>query len=94
MCLPEELYSAMLEVGYSAKRHKIPGPLSDTMLSCARQSLGLWREDEKHMVQFSHRMLSGPTNLRGTTGQLPEPVASTCYRLIRLLEYISSLYVI
>ena len=32
-------------------------------------------------------MLAGPTNLRATTGHLPEPVASACWRLIGLLEY-------
>ena len=32
MGLPEELYFAMLGVGWQAKRHKIPGPLARTMI--------------------------------------------------------------
>ena len=31
-----------------------------------------------------------PDQPPGTTGQLPEPVASACWRLVRLLEYLSS----
>jgi hypothetical protein len=45
MGLPEELYCAMLEVGYCAKKHKVPGPLADTMVSVAQMSLELWRRD-------------------------------------------------
>ena len=41
-------------------------------------------------MRFAAGMLAGPTNLRATTGQLPEPVASACWMLIRLLEYHSS----
>ena len=81
MGLPEELYFAMLEVSYSARRHKIPGPLAQI----AQKSL--WRQDEKAAMRFADR---GPTNLRVTTGQLPEPVASTCWRLVNLLEFAAS----
>ena len=90
MGLPEELYCAMLEVGHCARRHKIPGPLAHTMVSVARQELETWREDEKAAMRFAAMVLAGPTNLRVTTGQLPEPVASACWRLIRLLEYLAS----
>ena len=91
MGLPEELYSAMLMVGYCARRHKIPGPLAQTMIDTARHSLDLWRQDEKAAMRFAALVLSGPTNLRTTTGHLPEPVASACWRLIGLLEYLASL---
>ena len=88
MGLPEELYTAMLEVGYAARRHKVPGPLAPTMIAVAQNSLESWREDETTMTRFAYRTLWGPTNLRATTGQLPEPVASACWRLITLFEYL------
>ena len=88
MGLPEELYSAMLEVGHCARRHKIPG-LAHTMVDTAQRSLELWRDDERIMVRFARKVLAGSTNLRATTGQLPEPVASACWRLLRLVEYLA-----
>ena len=90
MGLPEELYCAMLEVGHCTRRHKISGPLAHTMIDIAQKSLELWRRDEKTAMRFAAGMLAGPTNFRATTGQLPEPVASACWRLIGLLEYHSS----
>ena len=94
MGLPEELYSAMLEVGHCARRHGhsvSPGGLTHTMINTAQTLLELVREDERTMVRFARKVLAGPTNLRVTTGQLPEPVASACWRLLGLLEYLTSL---
>ncbi|MEW8237047.1 MAG: hypothetical protein AB2727_02540 [Candidatus Thiodiazotropha taylori] len=85
----DELYLAMLEVGHAARRHEIPGPLAHTMIDVAQKTLELRRRDEKTAMRFATRVLAGPTNLRATTGQLPEPVASLCLRLIRLLENFS-----
>ena len=87
MGLPEELYLALLEVGLCARHHKIPGPLTHTMIDVAQKLLELWQRDERAAMRFATGVLSGPTNLRETTGQLPEPVASACWRLIGLLEY-------
>jgi hypothetical protein len=87
MGLPEELYFAMLELGYCARRSKIPGPLAPTMIDSAQKCLDLWREDKGLMQSFAVRILSGPTNLRETTGQLPEDCARACWRIITLLEY-------
>ena len=39
--LPEELYFAMLDMGYCAKRHKIPAPLARTMIYIAEEFLDL-----------------------------------------------------
>ncbi|MEW7980833.1 MAG: hypothetical protein AB2813_13835, partial [Candidatus Sedimenticola endophacoides] len=78
MGLPEELYFAMLEVGHAARRRKIRGPLAGSMIDIAQKSLELWRRDEKTAMRFAKGVLAGPTNLRATTGQLPEPVASAC----------------
>jgi hypothetical protein len=89
MGLPEELYSAMVEVGYAARRHKIPGPLANVLIDTAHKSLDLWRQDEQAAMRFAAKVLAGPTNIREMTGQLPEPVASACWRLIRLLEYLA-----
>ena len=48
--LVDELYMAMLEVGLSARRHKIPAlDLIDT----AQKSLDLWRRDEKAAFRFA-----------------------------------------
>jgi hypothetical protein len=91
MSLPEELHFAMLEVGYCARRHEIPGPLAHTMISIAHKSLELWRKDERAAMRFAAMVLAGHTNLRLTTGQLPEPVAAACWRLIELLEYLACL---
>ena len=90
--LATELYFAMLEVGRCARRHKIPGPLTHAMIDIAQKSLDLWRRDERAAMHFAAMVLAGPTNLRVTTGQLPEPVASACWRLISLLEYLSLEY--
>ena len=91
MGLPEELFSVMLEVCLCARRHKIPGPLAHTMVDTAQKSLELWRDDERTMVRFARKVLAGPTDLRVTTGQLPEPVAEACWRLVKLVEYVASL---
>ena len=87
--LADELYLAMLEVRHAARRHKIPGPQAHIMIDIAQKSLELWRRDDKTAMCFAAGVLAGPTNLRATTGQ-PEPVASACWRLIRMLEYLSS----
>lgn len=91
MALVDELYCAMHEVGYCARRNRIPGPLARTMIDIAQKSLDLWRRDEGAAMRFAAMVLSGPTNLRKTTGQLPEPARSACWRLIGLLEYVASL---
>ena len=91
MGLPEELYFAMLEVGHCARRHKIPGPLAHTMIDIAQTSLELWRWDERAAMRFAAMVLAGPTSLRETTGQLPEPVASDCWRLLGLVEFLATL---
>ena len=91
MGFPEELYMAMLEVGHCAHRHKTPGPLAHIMIDIAHKSLELWRQDERAAMRFAAIVLAGPTNLRETTGKLPEPVASACWRLIGLMEYLATL---
>ena len=89
--LLEELYFAMLEVGHCARRRKIPGPLAHTMNDIAQKSLQLWRRDERAAMRFAAMVLAGPTKLRETTGQLPEPVVSACWRLLGLMEYLATL---
>ncbi|MEW8689136.1 MAG: hypothetical protein AB2556_25220, partial [Candidatus Thiodiazotropha sp.] len=87
----EELYFAMLRVGWQAKRHKIPGPLAHTMIDTAVNSLEAWRRDEKSAIRFAAGVLAGPINHRATTGQLPGPVAEACWRLIDVMEYLADL---
>ena len=76
--LADELYLAMLEVGHAVRRHKIPDPLAHTMIDIAQKSPELCRQEERAVIRFAAGVLAGPTNLRATTGQLPEPVASAC----------------
>ena len=87
--IADEVYMAMLEVGLSAKRTKIPGPLR-TLSDTAQKSLALWRRDEQAAFRFARMVLSGLTNLRVTTGQLPEPTRTSCWRLLGLLEYMAA----
>ena len=92
--LADELYNAMLDAGLTARRFKVPGPLAHTVIDIVQNLLELLRRDVKTAVRFAAGMLTGPTNLsllRNTTGQLPEPVASACWRLIGLLEYLADL---
>ena len=84
--LADELYLTMLEVGHAARRR----PLAHTMIDIAQKSLELWRQEELAAIRFAAGVMAGPTNFRATAGQLPEPVASACWRLVRLLEYLSS----
>ncbi|KAK3774262.1 hypothetical protein RRG08_050767 [Elysia crispata] len=89
MGLPEELYFAILSVGHSARRHKIPG--FRAVIDIAQTSLEIWRSNERAAISFAAKVLTGPTNLREITGRLPEPLASECWRLVGLLEYMVSL---
>ena len=82
MGLPEEHYFAML--GHATRRSKI---MAGSMI--AQKTVELWRRDEKTAMRFAKGVLAGSTNLRATTGQLSEPVASACWRQISLLEYIA-----
>ena len=90
----EELYFAMVDVGYTAIRCKIPGPLSQTMIDTARDWLETWREDERTLISFASMLLSDPSgiltpqHLCAVRGQLPEPFVDACWRLLRLLEYL------
>ena len=90
----EELYFAMVDVGYTARRCKIPGPLSQTMIDTARDWLETWREDERTLISFASMLLSDPSGvltpqcLCAVRGQLPEPFVDACWRLLRLLEYL------
>ena len=84
--LVDELYSAMLEVEHCARRNQIPGPLA----RIAQKSLDLWRTDMGAARWFASMVLAGPTDLRVTTGQLPEPSRTACLRLVLLLESLAS----
>ena len=90
----EELYFALIDVGYTARRCKIPGPLSQTMIDTARDWLDTWREDERTLISFASMLLSDPSGvltpqcLCAVKDQLPEPFVDACWRLHRLLEYL------
>ena len=90
----EELYFAMVDVGYTAMRCKIPGPLSQTMIDTARDWLETWREDERTLISFASMLLSDPSGvlspqrLCAVRDKLPEPFVDACWRLLRLLEYL------
>ena len=88
MGLAEELYFALIDVGYTARRCKIPGPLSQTMIRTARDWLEVWREDERTVISFASMLSSGVQHMVRMNNQLPEPFVDACLRLIRLLEYL------
>ena len=91
MGIPEDLYFALIEVGICARRCKIPGSLAKVMFETAHDLLDICRQDEKTATIFASHVLSCKTNLWTTTGQLPEPVASACFKLLKLLGYLASL---
>ena len=84
----EELYFALIDVGYTARRCKIPDPLSQTMIDTARDWLEVWREDERTVISCASMMSSGVQHMIRMSNQLPEPLVDACWRLIRLLEYL------
>ena len=86
----ELLHAALLDVASAARREKVPGDLARTMVGTAHTMLDLFQRDERAAGRFATGVLSGQTNLRETTGQLPENTARACWRLIRLLEYLSN----
>ena len=88
MGLAEELYFALIDVGYTARRSKIPGPLSQSMIRTARDWLEVWREDERAVISFASMLSSGVQHMVRMNNQLPEPFVDACWRLIRLLEYL------
>ena len=89
--LADEMYLAMLEAGHAVRRHKMPGPLAHNMIDIVQKSLELWRWNEKTAMRFATWVLAGwlarPTS--GRQRHLPEPMASACWRLIGLLEYLA-----
>lgn len=86
----ETLHTALLNVWAQARREKVPGPLARTMLDISYKVLDLCQCDERCAAHFASMVLSGPTNLRETTGRLPPNTAHACWRLIALLEYLSN----
>lgn len=86
--LADEVYMAMLEIGHSAKRDNVPGPLSETMLDTARQSLDMWRSDHSLLQIFARILLRNPSGLKEATSNLPERTRNACWRLLNLLQYV------
>ena len=85
-----ELYFALREIATSARRDRLPGPLARSLIDTAYKLLDLCQRDERCAARFAAMVLSGPTNLRHSTGQLPKKTAEACWRLISLLEYLSN----
>ncbi len=92
----EELYFALIDVGYTARRCKITGGASmlEGMIVTARDWLETSREDERTLISFASMLLSDPSgvltpqSLCAVRDQLPEPFVDACWRLLRLLEYL------
>ena len=87
--MAEQLYYAWLDVGYTARRCKMPGPLSQTMIATARGWLRI-REDEQTVVRFALSMSPYIRAMLRASDQLPEPFVDACWRLNRLLECVRS----
>ena len=92
MALPNEnlvkdVWFAMWEVQTHARREKMPGPCRD-LGKLANRCFEVWLMRPGALETFARGVLSGPTDLRATTGQLPAGLADACWRLITLLEQI------
>ena len=78
---------AMWEVQTCARRDKVPGPLRDfgKMANCIFET---WLAHHSTLQMFASKVLSGSTDLRTVTGQLPRDTAEACWRFVTLLERI------
>ena len=93
MCIVEELYFALLDVGAAARRDRIPGPLVRTMLDVAHKSLELFRRDERAAGRFAALVLKDDAaSLRRASRQLPDLSRRACWRLVAVLEYLAEIY--
>ena len=86
-----ELYFAMLEVGKCAQEEQVPGPLAETMLCVAKRCCTYWAMDPKLIHDFAKVILTGPTDLKSATYNLPPLTGQACWRLIDLLDAVATL---
>ena len=58
MCLAEEFFCAIMDVGYFAKKNKVPSLLAKTMSDIAHHLLEEWRADKDSIKRFATEMLA------------------------------------
>jgi len=78
----------MWEVQYAARHDNVPGLLRDFGKMANRNFEIIWFTHHDVLKAFASGVLSGPTDLRIATAELPDHTAQTCWRLLALLESI------
>src|SRR6218665_1039290 len=80
-----DVWAAMWAMQNHARRENVPGPIQD-FGDIAARCLECWFTTPGTLKSFACELLSGPTDRRATTGQLPAGTAEACWRFIALLE--------
>ena len=88
MGLTEELYCAMIEVGYFANKNKALILLAKTMIDIARHSLEDWFANGTSITRFATEMLA-KDDLCYKSWELDGETCTALWKLLDLLEYIS-----
>ena len=86
--LVKDFWMAMWEVQCAARHDNVLGSLRD-FGKMANHNFEIWFTQPGMLKTFASRVLSGPSDLRIATAELPERTAHTCLRLLDLLESIS-----
>ena len=86
--LVQDFRMAMWKVQYAATHDNVPGPLRD-FGKIANHNFEIWFMQPSTLKAFAIGVLSGPSDLRIATAELPERTAHACWRLLDLLESIS-----
>ena len=79
---------AMWQVQYAARYDNVPGSLRN-FGKIANRNFEIWFTPHGVQKAFASGVLSGPTDLRIVTAELPEHTAQACWRLLDLLESIT-----
>jgi len=85
--LVKDFLTAMWEVQYAAWYENVPSSLRD-FGKIANQNFEIWFTRHCGLKAFASGVLSGPTDLRIVTAELPKHTAQACWRLLDLLESI------
>jgi len=62
--------------------------IANIAVLCSMWEVQTWLVHHSTLQMFTSKVLSGPTDLRIVTGQLPGETAEACWRFVTLLERI------
>ena len=84
------LLCGMCSTGYAVRYDNVPGSLRD-FGKIANHNFKIWFTRHGVLKAFARGVLSGPTDLRIVTAELPDQyhTAQVCWRLLDLLESIT-----